>query len=98
MNKSEARRVEEDERKAAHLRQALEPSEMSTVANALRVAADRFRQDAKDLRNIAAELRAGKPIGMFANGESGARGADRLAEQFERQEKDSLELYQRFEV
>lgn len=54
--------------------------------NVLTIYRERMQGNAKELRQIAAALRAGEPVPMFAEGESGARAADRLAEQFERQD------------
>jgi len=70
----------------------LDDSQANTLINALRVARDRFIEDAKVMRDQAAALRAGQPGGLFADGEPGARAADRLAAQFDRQVKETEAL------
>ncbi len=69
--------------------------EEHVITNALQVAAERFDDDAKQFRNLAAYLRAGNEYPMFAPGEQGAVVAERTAEQFERQAKESRELWDR---
>ena len=68
-----------------------------TLTHGLRIAADKFERDAALGRETAAVLRAGEKIPMFAEGEAGARAAEALAEQFERQVRETRSLADRID-
>jgi hypothetical protein len=63
----------------------LDDDQISTLENALRVTREEYGKYAATFREQAHACRSGSPTGMFAEGEDGARAADRLAEQFDRQ-------------
>lgn len=70
--------------------------DVSTISNGLSIAAEKFGEHADMFRQIAASIRAGEEVSMFAEGEAGAVAADRLAEQFDRQHKDTRLLAELF--
>lgn len=76
----------------------LDERQRSTIVHGLRVAAERFEEDAKTLRAVSADLRVGKTHQPFADGEPGARATDRLAETFERQVRETVEMINLFET
>lgn len=94
-------RDEESARQASLRQRAIEEhfthQQRSTIANACRVALEAFRGDVKTLREVAAAIRRGETSPMFAEGEPGAKAVDRLAEQFERQIKETEDIYLMFE-
>lgn len=63
--------------------------------NVLTVYREKMQENAAEFRKIAAHLRAGNSFPLFAEGEGGARAADRLAEQFERQDADAARLVEK---
>lgn len=71
--------------------------EWETIRHALDVAGNRYAEDAKVLRQSAEAIRAGETVFPFAPGEDGARAADRLADQFERQKREVDELIERID-
>lgn len=70
----------------------LSNNQLSTLRNALTVSAQRFDEDAEQFREVAKALRAGEKVAMFADGEPGARAADRLTTQFVQQAADTRAL------
>ncbi len=89
---SEIGRAEAAQRRRNAVMENLSFEERSTITNALSVAALRFDADAKVFRDIATALRKGERMAMFAEGEVGAMGAERLMKQFEKQAAESREL------
>lgn len=79
------------------IREKLTPQERSTIWNALRIASEEYEKSMKEMQRVAAALRAGENVAMFVTGEAGARGADRLAAQFQSQMKDAQGLIDFFE-
>lgn len=75
------------------------------LINALRVAADRFDEDAQTFDVLAKQAKATKPTGPAAKRAGTAdvapiftaSGAERLADQFRRQASDTRELLARIE-
>lgn len=66
----------------------LDQHETQLVLRMAKAFEDRTRQDADHMRQAAAVLRQGGQVPLFAEGESGAIAADRLAEDFERTLED----------
>jgi hypothetical protein len=79
------------------MKKRLSSSEVSTITNALHVAAERFDESVKEFEKLAAFLREGGKYPMFAPGEDGARAADALAEQFRAQAEDSRDVFDKIE-
>lgn len=81
------------ERAVAGLREVLNGNEWGTLENALRVAARQFTEDARAFRKTLKEVEASgePPRGMTAP------ACRRLAEQFERQTKETEALLNLFE-
>lgn len=73
----------------------LSESDTSTVTNALMVAAERFDGHVKDFTELAAQLRAGFTLPLWAQGEIGAIAAERMATQFQRQAADTRRIIER---
>ncbi len=76
----------------------LSSEEKRTIDRALRIATEKFDEDAKVFRTIAKAIRSGKGHPMFAPGEAGAEAADRLAEDFERSATDTCAVNDRIET
>lgn len=90
-------RVIADQKKENMVKQAFTSQELSTLANACHVAARQFREDAKVMEEARDTLKNGGSIPMFADGEAGARAADRTAKQFIQQAEDTEQLATYFE-
>jgi hypothetical protein len=72
-------------------------SERWSVINGLRIASDVSKEHSKMFGEIAELLRNGEEVAGFAAGESGARAAEALAWQFNRQTGEFTELASRVE-
>ncbi len=79
------------------LNEALNSEDRNVICAALRLAAAQYLENKKVMLNIASILRDGGEAPMFASGETGARAADRLAEQFDRQHDDADKLLEKLE-
>ncbi len=73
-----------------------EDDELSTLANCLGMAVERFTKDAEEFEALEAHLKKGLlPPPMFAGGEAGAFAARRLAAQFRRQAQEAEAMQSR---
>ena len=72
--------------------------ERQTIIGALSVAAERYDADAAEFGKLAKHLREGKTFPMFAEGAPGARAADCVQEQFERQARDARAVANRIDT
>lgn len=71
----------------------VQQSEMTMAVTAMRAGMDTFRQHAHQMQQMASFLREGGDGGdLWAPGENGARAADRMAEQFNRQVEETERL------
>ncbi len=76
----------------------LDDDQSSTLHNMMTTAKEEYQKHADTFRQQAAAIRGGAPGGFFADGEPGARAADRLAEQFDRQVVDAQKLIDALDV
>lgn len=90
-------RMQASQRRDRLLHEALDMQERSTIWSALSLAAGQYDESAGEFHRLAAALRRGESFPMFADGEPGALGAERLAAQFEMQAKDARALIDKFE-
>lgn len=86
-----------DQRRNMTIANTLTADERQTIHNALRIAAEAFEKDAAGFHAIAKEIGEGKEVAGWARGKGGVIGAERLAEQFERQRDDARGLMELFE-
>jgi hypothetical protein len=82
--------------KQAHRLLTLESHEVNTITNGLRVAAERFAEHAKSWTEQAAYAEQLEKAGKDNQGPN-STGSKRLAEQFQMQQRDSLELLELIE-
>lgn len=75
----------------------LSGSDMSDIINALSHISDSRQESSYLFDNMAVELRKGNSIPMWADGESGAIAAERMAEEFRRQSRSATDLINRIE-
>ena len=69
-----------------------ERHEMFTIEGALSVALEEYKKNREQFLALADRLRAGESFPLFADGEDGARAAERLAQRFEQQHDSCVEL------
>ena len=75
----------------------LSGSEMSEIIDALNHISDSREESSYLFDNMAVELRKGNSVPMWADGESGAIAAERMAEEFRRQSRAAIDLINRIE-
>lgn len=75
----------------------LENAELSLVHASLIAYRERMQSHQKNMAEVAAALREGETVPLFAEGENGARAADHMVQDFVRTEQRIVDLLEKLE-
>jgi len=84
-------------KKTEKIETELTQHDMHTIICALRTAAERYDADSQTFRQVQEDIRNGKAVPMFVQGNAGIEAAKRLADQFYRQAQDTRAVLNKLE-